>query len=330
MAMRTPGVAHPMKELYGLGLCSGISGLELGVRAAVGPRYRVVCHVERDPYAAAALVARMEDKAMDPAPIWDDLESFDGRAWRGIVSVVTCGFPCQPFSVAGKQRGTADPRWLWPHIHRILLEVEPRVVFLENVPGVVSHGLEDVLGTLAELGLDAMWDLFRASDVGAPHRRTRWFCLALSDAFRDELRDESGWSGGSSRPGPTRPVSDRSEVGVGHLEGLGLERSSGVRDEDAARRNDADGCDAAVGNPDEQGLEGRPLLGCGRSDLRPAWPPGREDPRWADWDGPQPAIRRMPDGTTAGLEFRTDRLRVLGNAVVPQQAELAFRILASR
>jgi len=103
--------------LRAIALCSGLLGLERGLDLAVGP-CRVVCAVERQAYVAAALVARMEEKALDPFPIWDDLATFDGRAWRGVVDLVAAGFPCQPASVAGRRAGTDDERWLWPHVWR--------------------------------------------------------------------------------------------------------------------------------------------------------------------------------------------------------------------
>lgn len=94
--------------LFGLSLCSGAGGLDLGLAIAC-PGYRAVGYVERETYAAAILVARMEDATLDPAPVWDDLATFDGRPWRGAVDVVTAGYPCQPFSVAGKRKGSDDP-----------------------------------------------------------------------------------------------------------------------------------------------------------------------------------------------------------------------------
>ena len=109
--------------LFGLSLCSGAGGLDLGLTIAM-PGYRTVGHVERETYAAAILVARMEEAALDPAPVWDDVASFDGRPWRGAVDIVTAGYPCQPFSVAGKRRGADDPRHLWPHVARIIGEVD--------------------------------------------------------------------------------------------------------------------------------------------------------------------------------------------------------------
>ena len=134
-----------------LGLCAGVGGLELGVKLAV-PTARAVCYIERETYNAAVLVARMADGSLDEAPIWGDLATFDGRPWRGVVDCVTAGFPCQPFSGAGKRLGTDDPRWLWPHIERIIRDVGPRRVFLENVPGLIHAGLGNVLGAWPSSG----------------------------------------------------------------------------------------------------------------------------------------------------------------------------------
>ena len=197
-----------------LSLCAGIGGLDLGLRLACGAR--TVGYVERDAFAAAVLVARMAEAALDPAPVWDDLSTFDGRAWRGRVDLVAAGIPCQPFSVAGKRRGLADERWLWSDVLRILDETAARALFLENVGGFTRHGLGRVLADLAARGFAAEWDHFRASDVGAPHRRERFFLLAHADAA---LRDESGWSSGAIGSGASgvrhagEVVADRAGAG---------------------------------------------------------------------------------------------------------------------
>jgi DNA (cytosine-5)-methyltransferase 1 len=120
----------------------------------------------------------MEDKAMDSAPIWDDLTTFDGAAWRGLVDIVSAGFPCQPWSVVGKGKGRSDERWIWPSIADIIRDVRPRFVFLENVPGlIIRDGLGPVLGRLALDGYDAEWIVVSASGVGAPHERRRLYLL---------------------------------------------------------------------------------------------------------------------------------------------------------
>lgn len=172
--------------LFGLSLCSGTGGLDLGLSIAI-PGYRTVGHVERETFAAATLVARMEDATLDCAPVWDDVASFDGRPWRGAVDIVTAGYPCQPFSVAGKRLGTEDPRHLWPHVARIIGECEPPFVFLENVAHHLRLGFPEVASGLVGMGYRLAAGLFTAAEVGAPHKRERLFILAIREG--DELAD---------------------------------------------------------------------------------------------------------------------------------------------
>ncbi|UPH70200.1 DNA cytosine methyltransferase [Abyssibius alkaniclasticus] len=172
--------------LFGLSLCSGAGGIDLGLTIAI-PGYRTVGHVERETYAAATLVARMEDATLDCTPVWDDVASFDGRPWRDAVDIVTAGYPCQPFSVAGKRRGTEDPRHLWPHVARIIGEVEPPFIFLENVAHHLRLGFPEVARGLVGMGYKLAAGLFTAAEVGAPHKRERLFILAIRED--DELAD---------------------------------------------------------------------------------------------------------------------------------------------
>lgn len=125
------GVALPSFNV--LSVCTGIGGLELGLGLAL-PTARTVVVVERESFAAAQLVAHMAAGVMDPAPIWDDLGSFDGGGWRGCVDALVAGFPCQPWSAAGSRKGTQDDRWIWPGINTIIRDSGVTVVFLENVP----------------------------------------------------------------------------------------------------------------------------------------------------------------------------------------------------
>ena len=288
--------------LRALSICAGIGGLDLGLAEWC----RTVCYIERDAFAASVLVARMEDAALDRAPIWDDLATFDGRPWRGRVDLVAAGIPCQPFSVAGKQRGLEDERWLWDDLLRILDETAAPALFLENVPGFVRHGLGRVLTDLAARGFDAEWDLFSASDLGAPHRRERFFLLADSGDGLVSLAQRGPEGRDGARPAGT---------GMAHANGAGC---SGQR---IAER-------AGI-----EGSRGSVALGC-RDDGRLAWPPGPADADgWRDWiaaGGPPPAVERGLRGDVARTPARVDRLRALGNAVVPAQAALAFRELAGR
>lgn len=119
-----------------LSLFSGAGGGLLGTKLL---GWRPVCYVEKDPYCQRVLQARIRDGYLDDAPIWDDINTFDGRRWRGCVDIVTAGFPCQPFSMAGRRKGDSDERNLWPDTVRVIREVGPRVVLLENVAGLLTH-----------------------------------------------------------------------------------------------------------------------------------------------------------------------------------------------
>lgn len=180
--------------MNGLALFAGYGGLEIGIDAAFGG-VRTVGYVERESYAAATLVARMEEQTLDQAPIWDDVTTFDGRPWRGVVDIISAGFPCQPFSAAGERRGTDDERWLWDDIQRVVSEVQPRWFVAENVVGLTHKhgGMFELLGSLSALRYDVIWGPFRADEVGASHRRERVFVLAkLADAHSEGSQGRSG------------------------------------------------------------------------------------------------------------------------------------------
>jgi len=170
-----------------LSLCSGVGGIELGFKLAV-PKPRTVGYIENEGFACSILEARMQDKTLDEAPIWTDLKTFDGRAWRGKVDCLTGGYPCQPFSVAGKKLGEKDPRHLWPEIKRLIKEIEPPICFFENVGGHLRLGFEQVANDLSELGYKVKAGLFTAQEVGAPHKRERLFILA----YRCDIGCDSG------------------------------------------------------------------------------------------------------------------------------------------
>ena len=320
--------------LHALHLCSGYGGFEL----ALGDAARTVAHVERDAYAAAVLVARMGEARLDQAPVWSDLCTFDTGPWVGRVDIITAGFPCQPFSAAGKRAGTDDDRWLWPDICRIIGEVRPRCVFLENVPGVVRHGLPHVLADLAGLGFDAEWGLCGASDVGAPHRRQRFWLVADSDRDgqslvgrkpehdRDARHDTDG-SGGAD-------VADSKKLGRGEW----IDGAQSCRLSADTQAGDSDVADPACVDEREPHHTGCTIA---RHHARPdigghRFPPRPDDhDGWQQWDGPQPCIRRSADGPTrwladGGTRYLADQLHLGGNGLVPQCAAEAWRQLTER
>jgi DNA (cytosine-5)-methyltransferase 1 len=146
--------------------------------------WRTVCAVEWEPYPASVLCARQNDGFLPPFPIWDDVQTFDGRPWRGIVDVVSGGFPCQDISAAGAGAGIDGERsGMWKEMARVVHEVRPRFVFVENSPMLTSRGLGIVLGDLAKMGFDARWGVLGAVDVGAPHLRDRIWIRAKQRGF---------------------------------------------------------------------------------------------------------------------------------------------------
>lgn len=141
--------------------------------------WRTVCAVEREPYAASILAARQNDGILEAFPIWSDVCTFDGKPWRGLVDVVSGGFPCQDISSAGSGAGIEGARSsMWKHMARIIGEVRPKFAYMENSPLLVSRGLAVVLSDLAEMGYDAEWGCLSAASLGANHVRDRIWILA--------------------------------------------------------------------------------------------------------------------------------------------------------
>ena len=171
------------KTITHLGLCAGYGGIELGLKRAI-PNLRTVALCEIEAFACANLVAKMEAGLMDAAPIWTDLKSFPWAEFRDRVDILTGGYPCQPFSAAGKRLGTDDPRHLWPFIADGIRILRPKLCFFENVEGHISLGLREVIGELESIGYKAAWGIFSAAEVGAPHQRKRVFILAYDQSQR--------------------------------------------------------------------------------------------------------------------------------------------------
>jgi len=189
--------------------------------------HRTVCAVEIEPYCRKVLLQRQQDGILPWFPIWDDVRTFDGRPWRGIVDVVCGGFPCQDISAAGKGAGIDGERsGLWSEMARIIGEVRPRFAFVENSPMLASRGLGRVLGDLSEMGFDARWGVVSAADAGAPHLRERIWILAHAGELRYVQPEHKIRAGRNAVELCGSPVADSEEQG---LEG-GDESGEGVRD----------------------------------------------------------------------------------------------------
>ena len=165
-----------MKELNELALFAGAGGGILGGKLL---GWRTVCAVEWEPYPASVLCARQNDGLLETFPIWDDVKTFDGKPWRGIVNVISGGFPCQDISAAGTGDGLDGERsGMWSEMGRIIREVRPQYVFVENSPMLTTRGLGSVLGDLASMGFDARWGVLGANFAGFDHKRHRIWIVA--------------------------------------------------------------------------------------------------------------------------------------------------------
>jgi DNA (cytosine-5)-methyltransferase 1 len=245
--------------------------------------------VEREAFSVATLAKAMQSSQLDTCPIWfGDIKDIP-LAQLPRADWVTGGYPCQPFSVAGKRQGTNDPRHLWPTIRTIVGTLQPRGVFFENVGGHISLGLDQVLQDLESDGYRCSFGLFTAAEVGAPHRRQRVFIMGLANSDRR----------GQPKFSPT------------HDDCSGLEAG----DNTCGRHQDV----AYPHLPRLQRWEYE------QSERTHQWPlgPGSKQGRGEPCRTLEPILGRNADGATN----RVDRLRALGNAVVPQQAERAFTTL---
>lgn len=172
------------------------------------PGYHTRAFVEWEPYPRSTIIAAQHAGYFSPAPIWDDVTSFDGRPFRGAFDTILAGYPCQPFSMAGQRKGADDERHLWPDVARIIREIGPEWVFLENVAGHITLGLETVLRELWGMGYTPAVGIFSAGEVGAPHERQRVFIVAHCDGS-DGDRGGIGWPGRRAEPANSgRPVAD--------------------------------------------------------------------------------------------------------------------------
>jgi len=339
------------------GAGGGILGSELlGIRT--------VCAVELEPYPSSVLLARQNDGLLPPFPIWDDVCTFDGRPWRGIVDVVSGGFPCQDISAAGKGAGIDGARsGLWREMHRIVSEVRPQYVFVENSPMLTSRGLGCVLGDMAAIGYDAEWMVLGADDVGAPHVRKRIWILAHDphanglqrpkqgepftgpqviagcSLHRDDVANSSRWQDRGGDPASQRfpsgsinslgqstpqPESERSDFKIPDANRQ-LRRPGNQQE----NREEIDNCGFTVSNTPHPGhVRGKRLFPENeRLGSQGNYHDGRAETNdCGEWWAAEPDVGRVAHGLAA----RVDRLKALGNGQVPAVAATAFRVFLGR
>ena len=328
-----------------LSLCSGYGGIDLGLRREI-PNLRTVAYAEIEAFACELLLTRMESGQIDSAPIWPNLKTFPWESFRDCVDILSGGYPCQPFSAAGKRLGTEDPRHLWPFIADGIRILRPRLCFFENVEGHISLGLRDVIKELGSLGYAATWGIFSASEVGAPHQRKRVFILAYPNSPRLEwslakLSHSQGWEESvRSTAGSSQCSNERQ---LAHSLCNGSRESGTVQQGTGETESFSNGttCETWPARPGYAQFSWEPprVVGNRNSLDRSASPEGRQHDAEIGSAGvgqTEPAMGRDSDGSTCGLDYaklcvsgdnRTDELRLLGNGVVPAVAALAFRTL---
>lgn len=295
-----------------LDLFSGIGGFSLGLERA---GMRTVAFCERDEYCRAVL-----RKHWPHVPCFEDIHAIDadGLDRLGRIDLVCGGFPCQPFSVAGKQRAQADNRHLWPEMRRVIALARPAWVIGENVAGLITLGLDDVLVDLECLGYTARTFVIPAAAVGAPHRRDRLWIIA-TNAYSNGIREQSGWRDGANREGPAQPNIHGSAGPASNADGS-RQPEHGERNSrpqawlEGALRNNAGG----RGEADVADASGEGLSISERSQLsRERRRKERGTAPQCSWWSTEPDVGRVANG----VPRRVDRLKCLGNAVVPQVVE---------
>jgi DNA (cytosine-5)-methyltransferase 1 len=292
-------------------LCSGYGGLDMAVEAFYDAQTAWMCDIDK--YASIVIKERWG------LPNLGDMKLVD---WLNVkpVDILTAGYPCQPFSTAGQRKGSADERHLWSYIKDIISQLQPKRVILENVRGHLTLGFKEVLKDLTEIGYDAKWAIVRASDVGAPHRRERLFCIAQltnSNSFGFNVRE-------FATSGNQRQSQSQSTQCCKTASNATSQRPQ--REIDQKHRFK---CSCGIAsNTDDAGRFGntqRPSRRFNtRNQMRLQRTPnplelGKLNAKFVEY------MMGLPEGWVTDLEIsRSQQLKLLGNGVVPQQAYYAI------
>jgi len=309
-----------------LSLFTGAGGGELGARLN---GWETIGYVEIDDYCRKVLGRRIRDGVLPNAPIYTDIRTFNryfAALYLGVVEIISAGFPCQPFSVAGNQLGEDDSRNMWPETIRTIRLVRPRYCLLENVPGLLNSGYcQRIFGDLAEAGYDARWKVISAAEVGAPHKRDRLWIMAVSDKCNDR-RDDNRRTVSSATSQIEREEQGENRERVWPRLSNGCEnvadtemRRRYVRPTPEPRKHQGweqiGGCGSTIPDAPEQGLEGD------ESEVQSRKHNGLSSE--CDWWSVEPDVGRVANGVAS----RVDRLRAIGNGQVPAVVRTAWELL---
>lgn len=286
--------------MNGLSLFSGIGGIDVALSEYVRP----IAYCELDRYCQGVLLSRMADESLPNCPVWNDVTTLDGNIFKGAIDIIYGGFPCQDISVAGHGAGLEGKRsGLFFEIMRLAKEIKPKFIFLENVPAITTRGGLRVVREIAEMGYDCRWCHVSAAEVGARHKRERWFLLGY--AKHDGLYGGEGRGsvGKMSFQRQSEQQRESQEIEIGKLEGTTC-LSLDVADTMCERFKES----------------GQP---CRQETRLPSF---SGDFKYDAW-GEEPKDKLNLVGVVDGIPFRTHRIKSLGNSVVPLQVKKAFKIL---
>lgn len=323
-----------MRELH---LFAGAGG---GILGGILLGHTCVCAVEIEPYRRQDLLSRQRDGFLPKFPIWDDIRTFEGRPWKGIVDIVAGGFPCQDISSAGKGEGIEGSRsGLWSEMARVIGEVQPSFAFVENSPMLTLRGIDRVLGDLAEMGFNARWGVLSAADAiwlgGTPcldHLRERIWIVAENANCHSPRRAWQGPSQSSGRINKAEFIRAMSQA----QQGRENQRASGEQDAECPSERCRPGRTRRPNTSDSRKREqafqtdtdsrqrieiGRSLRagrrGTCESEINGA---GENRTHW--WES-EPRVGRV----VHGIPNRVDRLAAVGDAQVPAVVKLAWETL---
>lgn len=391
-------VDNPFKSPTCISICSGILGLERGLKRAIG-EFRTACYVEAEAMAIYNLVTQMEKGVLDPSIVWSDIKNFPAEFFSGKIHGITAGYPCPGESTAGLRGLWKDPRFIWPYLEKSIIAINPIFLFLENVEGHISGSFPIIHRRLRALGYRVEIGIFSAEEVGAPHERRRLFILAVANSYvnyelsrrlpigkkqkvtntadggievanpdTDESRRKSrktsgkgkanevkaqkrkrgrdGSAGGSEIVGDTDGTGHEGDYvcqqrGVGGFGQSGpvLENTYWIRNrgwrhaeyvESGEIQIERSSVMADTGfDPQQIQVEREytklEIISIAREAGITLWPAGQGDYQYP-WEEPR-TVEPGVGSTVNGYSFRDDILRLLGNSVVEQTAEVAFRVL---
>ena len=294
-----------------LSLFTGAGGGLLGTKLL---GWHTVGYVEFNKYCQQIIAQRIKDGILDEAPIFSDIRTFNdqqfARSYQGMVDIITAGFPCQPFSVAGKQLGADDPRNMWPATIACIRTIRPQLCWLENVPALaISEYFGTILGELAEAGYDIRWRILSAAELGAPHKRNRLWILAYTKHGSDVTNERQTGEKKSLSQIDRKKGYPRVSTGTSIDHKISSEKLGNTQNKRLQGFRTS-------GEQIIQSHDGQRLSMCSSGG-------------WWEYDPAEAEAKSRVGRVADGVASRMDRLKALGNGQVPAVVQAAYKLLAN-